>query len=46
MRRLTDAYRHGDRESFDEFLTRLDAGELDMDDDEVLGLVMLEPFAR
>jgi hypothetical protein len=30
----------------DEFLTRLDAGELDMDDDEVLGLVMLEPFAR
>jgi hypothetical protein len=30
----------------DEFLRRLDAGELDMNDDDVLALTMLEPFAR
>jgi hypothetical protein len=30
----------------DEFLLRAAAAELDMDDDDVIGLVMLEPFAR
>ncbi len=30
----------------EEFLRRLDAGLLDLDDDDVLGLAMLVPFAR
>lgn len=30
----------------DEFLARYDAGELDLDDDEVLSLLLLIPFAR
>jgi hypothetical protein len=30
----------------DEFLARYDAGELDLDDDDVLALVLLIPFAR
>lgn len=30
----------------DEFLARHDAGELDLDDDDVLALVLLIPFAR
>ncbi len=30
----------------DEFLTRYDAGELNLDDEDVFALVMLIPFAR
>jgi hypothetical protein len=30
----------------DEFLARYDAGELNLDDEDVLDLVMLIPFAR
>ncbi len=30
----------------DDFLCRYDAGTLDLDDEDVLGLVMLVPFAR
>lgn len=30
----------------DEFLARHDAGELNLDDDEVLSLLLLIPFAR
>ncbi len=32
--------------SGEEFLRRLDAGELDLDDDDVLAVWMLVPFAR
>jgi hypothetical protein len=30
----------------DEFLSRYDAGQVDLDDEDVLALVMLIPFAR
>jgi hypothetical protein len=30
----------------DEFLERYDAGQLDLEDDDVLALVLLIPFAR